>query len=140
MNFVFIVCALVSFVLFTITVLLIVKSKNKLENYNQCKGIIVSFCKNTSETRVKSYESEAISPVVSYEVDGKKYEHIGNYYSTRMRLGQMVDVFYDKNDATKATLKTGLYFAPAITGGLAGFFFVATVVVLFLLKVNTLLV
>lgn len=105
-------------ILLIVTITLIVNGNNKLKNYNECTGTIVRFYENTSELRVDAYESKAVSPVISYMVNGKNYEFIGNYYSTSMRVGQKVNVLYDKSDCTKATIKTGIYFPPIITGGL----------------------
>lgn len=96
MDFVFVICGIISLVLLMVTVFLVDKNRKKLSNCGVCKGIIVGFEKNTSELRVGDYETEAISPVVSYTVDNQKYEFTGKYYSTNMKRGQLVDVIYDK--------------------------------------------
>lgn len=107
----------VPIILFVVTLILIVNGNNKMNKYNECTGTIVRFYENTSELRVGSYETEAVSPVVSYSVNGRTYEFTGNYYSTSMKVGQEVKVLYNKEDNSKATIKTGIYFAPIITGG-----------------------
>lgn len=127
MIYVVIVGAMVSLVLSVVTIALIVKCRKKLNSCNLCKGTIVHFVENTSEARVSSYENKAVSPLVIYMVGGVAHSFVGNYYSTKMKINQKVDILYDKDDASKATLKTGLYLAPAITGALAFFFCSLTV-------------
>lgn len=124
---------IIPIVLLIVTVCLIVNSKNKLERYHECVGTIVGFYENTAETRLNSYESKAISPVVSYSVDGVSYEFIGKYYSTTMQEGNKVSVMYNKNDPSKAAIKTGLFLAPLITGALT-LLFVLPIVIYIVLK------
>lgn len=119
-------------ILLIVTVGLIINGTNKMKQYNECAGVITGFYENTAETRVGSYEAKAISPVVSYTVDGQKREFIGNYYSTNMKVGNKVTVLYDKNDSSKATIKTGLYLAPIITGGLTVLFILPIIIYLVL--------
>ena len=88
----------VPIILFVVTLLLIANGNNKIKKYNECTGTIVRFYENTSELRVDSYETKAVSPVVSYSVNGRNYEFIGNYYSTSMKVGQDVKVIYNKKD------------------------------------------
>lgn len=109
---------IVPIILLVVTILLVFNCKNKINRYNECVGTITGFYENTAETRLGSYENKAISPIVSYTVNGKSYEFIGKYYSTTMKVGNEVNVMYDKDDVSKATIKTGLYFAPIITGAL----------------------
>lgn len=120
-------------VLLVVTLVLIVNGNNKVNKYNECSGTIVRFYENTSELRVGAYEAKAVSPVVSYSVNGNTYEFIANYYSTSMKVGQEVKVLYSKEDNTKATIKTGIYFAPIITGGLT-LLFVLPIVMYAVLK------
>ena len=124
---------LVPLILFIVTIFLIINLNNKVTKYDVCQGTIVRFYENTSELRVGSYETKAISPVVSYTVNGKSYEFIGNYYSTSMKVGQQVDVMVSKADASKATIKAGLYIAPAITGGLT-ISFILPIIIYIMLK------
>lgn len=124
---------IVPIVLLAVTILLIFNCKNKINRYNECIGTITSFHENTAETRLGSYENKAISPVVSYTVDGQSYEFIGNYYSTTMKVGKEITVMYDKDDASKATIKTGLYFAPIITGSLT-LLFILPIIIYIILK------
>lgn len=122
----------VPIILFVVTLILIVNGNNKMNKYNECTGTIVRFYENTSELRVGSYETKAVSPVVSYSVNGRTYEFTGNYYSTSMKVGQEVKVLYNKEDNSKATIKTGIYFAPIITGGLTLLFILPIIIYLVL--------
>lgn len=115
-------------VLLIVTIALVANGYNKTKKYNECTGTIVRFYENTSELRVGSYESKSISPVISYSVSGKTYEFTGNYYSTSMKVGQEVKVLYNKEDNSKASIKTGIYFAPVITGGLALLFILPLII------------
>lgn len=124
---------IVPVILLVVTIILIVNANNKMAKYDVCQGTIIKFYENTSELRVGSYETKAVSPVVSYTVNGKSYEFIGNYYSTTMKVGQQVDVMYSKTDVSKATIKTGLYFGPAITGGLT-ILFILPIIIYIVLK------
>lgn len=124
---------LVPIILLVVTLVLIVNGNNKMNKYNECTGIIVRFYENTSELRTDSYETKAVSPVVSYSVNGRTYEFTGNYYSTSMKVGQEVKVLYNKEDNSKATIKTGIYFAPIITGGLT-LLFVLPIIIYLVLK------
>lgn len=110
---------IVTAVLYIVTGILIVNAKNKLKGFNECTGTITRFYENTSALRVGNDARRAVSPVVSYFVNGRGYEFIGNYFSTSMKIGQPVNVLYSKDDFSKATIKTGVYIAPIITGGLA---------------------
>ena len=122
----------VPIILFVVTLIFIVNGNNKMNKYNECTGTIVRFYENTSELRVGSYETKAVSPVVSYSVNGRTYEFTGNYYSTSMKVGQEVKVLYNKEDNSKATIKTGIYFAPIITGGLTLLFILPIIIYLVL--------
>ena len=119
---------LVPLILLIVTVLLIVNGRKKLKKYNECKGMIIGFHKNTSEIGLNAYEHKAISPIISYVVDGERHEFVGGFYSTTMKEGKEIDVLYDKTDPSKAVVKTGVYFAPIITGALAVFFIVPIIV------------
>lgn len=109
-------CALIAIILFVLTILLVENGVNKKKMYDECIGTIVRFQENTSELRLGAGETKSVSPVVSYGVNGQAYEFIGNYYSTFMKIGQTIKVFYNKKDNSKATIKTGIYFAPIVTG------------------------
>jgi len=49
-----------------------------------------------------------------------------------MKVGQEVKVLYNKEDNSKATIKTGIYFAPIITGGLTLLFILPIIIYLVL--------
>ena len=116
------VFSLVAVILVVVTVVLSVKGSAKLKNNLECTGTIVRFYENTSQMFRGDYEHKGISPVISYTVNGQTYEFIGHYYDTTMKVGKQVKVLYDRNDCTKATIKTGVYLAPIITGSLTVLF------------------
>ena len=49
-----------------------------------------------------------------------------------MRIGQKIQILYDLEDHSKATIKAGLYLAPIITGGIALLFLLLGIVMLVL--------
>lgn len=104
-------------ILFAVTVALIVNCALKMKHYMKCTGVIAGFYEGTSPVG-SDFGEKAISPIISYTVDGQKYELIGNYCSTMMKEGQNIDILYNKEEPSKAVIERGLYFAPAITGGL----------------------
>ncbi len=124
---------IIPIILLVVTICLGVNAHNKLSNFSECPGTIVDFYENTSELRVGTDATKAISPIVVYNVNGREYKFTGNYCSTSMKVGDTVKVMYDSNNYENATLKTGLYVAPIITGGLALFFGIACII-LFVLK------
>lgn len=110
---------LVPLILMIATVGLTINGVEKKKHYLECMGVITGFYENSSAMRVDASETKAISPIVSYAVHGQSYEFVGNYYSTGMKIGDQVAVLYHEDDFSKATIKTGVYFAPLITGVLA---------------------
>ncbi len=112
----------VSIILLIITLFLVVHDVIKYHDANECQGTIVDFYGKSVENISDNDDGESISPVVLYEVNGKKYKLIAHYYSSNMEIGQQVDVLYDEDNHAKATLKAGLYFTPLLTGGMSLFF------------------
>ena len=127
----------VPLILLIVTVVLIFNIVKKANRCEECMGEIVAFRKSTAYG-VDSYGKKAISPIVEYQVKGQKYQFVGNYYSTNMTVGKKVNVMYDKNDFAKATIKTGIYVAPIITGGLA-IFFILPIIIFAVLKANNMI-
>lgn len=127
-EIIFVLLFITVLVLFIVTLFLVDKKKNTLKDYGSCTGLIIGFDKNTTETRLGDYESEAISPIIFYTVDGQKRQLVGNYYSTNMKRGQIVELLYDKNDPSKVVIKKGLWLGPVITGSLAAFFCLSLIV------------
>ncbi len=105
-------------ILLVVTIILIRNSVKKLRNYQECTGTIIRFFKTTSPVRVDIHHRYGISPVIAYQVHGKSYEFIGNYYSSWMKVDQEIQVMYHAEDPTQVTVKKGLYVAPLVTGGL----------------------
>lgn len=108
-----------------VPVILGVNSSQKLKTYSECTGTIVRFYETTAPGKVDPDEHKTVSPVISYTVDGKNYEFIGNYYSTDMKVGQEISILYHNEDHSNATIKKGLYVAPIILGALTLLFTLA---------------
>lgn len=121
----------VPLILLAVTVVLAVNSYKKLKKYKQCTGVIVKFYEG-EPVAPDRFGEIAISPVISYTAGGKNYEFIGNYCSTSMKVGQEIQILYNEENPAKATIKTGLYFGPIVTGALTLFFASALVIFLIL--------
>ena len=119
LSYIFNALLVVAIVLVAVTVVLAINGTKKHATYRECTGTIIGFYKNSSEGAVGSYEGVSISPVVEYNVDGNKYEFIGKFYSTNMKIGQSITVMYNPNNPSVASIKNGVIFAPIITGILA---------------------
>lgn len=130
MKILLIIFGITAVVLAIVTVFLAVKGSEKLKNSYECEGIIVGFHRDDTAIRFNSDNNVSIAPIVSYSVNGQTYEFIANYYSTTMKQGDAVKVLCDQQDLTKASIKSGTYFAPVITGILALCFFVFVVIML----------
>ena len=50
-----------------ITIILVIKLVKRNKEYVEGIGIITDFHKNTNEMRLNGYETEAVSPVITYE-------------------------------------------------------------------------
>lgn len=115
-------------ILTIVTVILCVNGTKKRSTYKECNGIITRFYENSTEGALGSYESVSVSPVVEYIVNGARYEFVGKFYSTNMKVGQKITVLYNPNDPSIASIKSGTLFAPIITGVLAVVFLIPAVV------------
>ncbi len=111
-----------------ITIILIIKLIKRNKEYIEDVGTITDFHKSTNEMRLNDYETEAISPIITYEVNGIKYDFIGNYYSTTMRIGDKIKIMYNKNNPKKVTTKKGLNLAVVILGVFTIISFIALIV------------
>ena len=107
---------IVPIIFLIITIILIIKLVKRNKEYVESIGTITDFYKNTSEMRLNNHETEAISPVITYEVNGTKFEFIGNYYSTTMKIGDKIKIMYKKSNPKEATTKKGLNLAVVILG------------------------
>ena len=113
-----------------ITIILIIKLLKRNKEYVESVGIITDFYKNTSEMFLDDYETVAISPVITYEVNGTKFEFIGNYCSTTMKVGDKIKIMYKRNNPKKATTKQGLILAIKVLA----IFTIASFIVLIILQ------
>ena len=128
LNFIFSVLLVASFVLVIVTVALAISGAKKNATFQECNGRIIDFYENSSRAYLDEYESVSISPVVEYTVHGTRYEFVGGYYSTDMKIGDDIIVLYDPFDPADATIKSGTIFAPIITGMIAAIFLILATV------------
>ena len=119
MGFVFYVFLFGSIILLAVTAILIFHGVKRSSSSLESSGTIIGFHENSTEGGLGSYESVAISPVIEYYFDGMRHEFVGKYYSTNMRVGDSVKLLVSTEDPSIVSIKTGLFFAPAITAGLA---------------------
>lgn len=111
-----------------ITVILIIKLIKRNKKYVDGVGTITDFHKNANEMRLNDYENEAISPIITYEVNGTKFDFIGNYYSTTMKVGDKIKIMYNPNNPKEATTKKGLSLAVVILGAFTIVSFIVLIV------------
>lgn len=94
-----------------ITVMLIIKLLKQKREFREQDGVIIDFYENNNELRLKDYEHKKTSPIISYEVNGNKFEFVGNYYSTTMKKGDKIKIVYNTKNPKQAKVKNGLIFA-----------------------------
>jgi hypothetical protein len=114
-----VVFSLVSVILVIVTLFLGINAGKKLQNRAQCTGTIVGFQENTSPMFRNDYDAARLSPIVSFTVKGETYQFIARYADTSMKVGKQVPVVYNVEDPSIASIKTGLWLAPVITGSIA---------------------
>lgn len=119
---------IVPIIFLIITIILIIKLIKRNKEYVEGVGTITDFHKNTNEMRLKDYETEAISPVITYEVNGTKFDFIGNYYSTTMKIGDKIKIMYNQNNPKDATTKKGLNLTVVILGSFTIISFIVLIV------------
>lgn len=119
---------IVPIIFLIITIILIIKLIKRNKEYVEGVGTITDFHKNTNEMRLKDYETEAISPVITYEVNGTKFDFIGNYYSTTMKIGDKIKIMYNQNNPKDATTKKGLNLTVVILGAFTIISFIVLIV------------
>lgn len=114
LNMILVLLVIVFLILLSVTIVLIINGSRKLKSYDECEGTI----EELREYRTMHQKSgeRSFSPIISYTVNGQKYECVGNYGSTSMKIGQKISVLYDPEEPSKTTVKAGVYVAPLITG------------------------
>lgn len=127
---------LLAVALLLLAVTFVLLSRVKKAERDSClgEGYIVGFRHGSSEIMLDDYETTSISPVVRYTAGGQVYEFVGNYYATTMKIGDKVEVLYNRQDMSKARLNRGRYLAPIVTGAIACVFIVLYVAYLFTKK------
>lgn len=125
-KFFAIVFLVISIIFFGITLYLLVDMVKKHKNYDECTGIITDFNGYQPE-KPGHYYIHQISPIVSYTVGGINYNFQGDFFSRNMRVGTKVQVYYHKEDYSKAFMKSGVHIAPLLTGGISIIFMLSSV-------------
>lgn len=123
-----VVFSCISLICLILTVILFINSNNIMDNSEECIGTIVDF------KVTHSGSDDSIHPIVSYEVNDQKYKFVSNYYSSSMKVGGSVEVLYNRNDYSDATIKSGVYFAPILMGIFAGVFFIPAII-MFIIRI-----
>ena len=119
---------IVPIIFLIITIILIIKLIKRNKEYVEGVGTITDFHKNTNEMRLNDYETEAISPGITYEVNETKFDFIGNYYSTTMKIGDKIKIMYNQNNPKEATTKKRLNLAVVILGAFTIISFIVLIV------------
>ena len=114
----------ISLVCLILTIILFINSNNTINNSEECIGTIVDFDRTSSGNSKRT--------IVSYEVNGQKYEFVSNFYSSGMNAGGRVEVLYNKNDYSDATIKSGVYIGPMITSIFTGAFSIPAIIMFIL--------
>ncbi len=127
-NSLFVVGAL----LLALTAFLALRLPKRKEIREVCDGKIIGIYKNTT-AGICDPGTVRVSPIVEYSVNGTRYELIGNYYNTKMQIGDSVKVLYKIGEPESATMKTGGILAPIITGAIS-FTFILISVLYFLIS------
>ncbi len=74
---------------------------------------------DTTITRSGNDKKTSHTAYVSYKVDGKRYEEALNYYSSTMRIGDKIEVYYDSDNPKDVRAKSiGLTLPLYIFGGI----------------------
>lgn len=125
MNSIILIFIIVNIILFVVSITLFIKGLYKNKNYNTLTGEIISLKKRQDMSDV---EIDIISPVIKYLVNDKEYIFEGKYCSPKSKVGDKIEIFYDKNNPEIVSVKKGLFIAPIITGGIAIVFLVGLII------------
>lgn len=117
------ILSIVTAIMIFITAVLTINCIYRKLTYQECKGIIVDFKNSGSNFD----SSEGAAPVIEYTVGNNNYKFIGNFTSTSMRIGDKVSVLYRSDDESKAVMKSGLVFAPIVTGFISIMFLIVSI-------------
>lgn len=132
MNIIIKLYPIIPLILLIITVLFSVNAIKKNNSYVKGMGTIVSFYEERSEAKISDDANRMISPVITYNVNGKDYKFVGTYYTNSMKIGDTIEIMYEESNPNNATLKAGLYVVPIITGGLTLLFGLGYIILLVL--------
>lgn len=130
LNGIILVYIIVDVIMFIISITLFLKGYYKIKKCNILTGEIINVKKRQDRMDV---EVDIISPIIKYSINGKEYVFEGNYCSPKSKIGDKIEILYDKNNPEKVSVKKGLFIAPIIIGSIA-LFFLLTLAVYFLVN------
>ena len=116
---------IIPLILFTVTIILIIRIIKIRKKYIKIKGVIESF-----DIKSDDEYNNIISPVISYEIENKKYESKINWYTESMKVGDEIDILYNPLKKDEAVSKNGTLLTAGVTGVLAIFFLIAYIIIL----------
>lgn len=116
----------VSIIFVVVAAIVFVVDLNAQNNSEECVGTIVGF-----DIDVSGADGDISKfPIVSYSVNGQDYKFVSNYYSSSMEAGDDVEVLYDRDNWSDATIKSGLFFIPIVFGIIAIVFGIVAIVMI----------
>jgi len=114
-------------VLFIVASSLFYKDISKIKKYEKTTGEIIDIKKRDS-LDPENVDRVIISPIIKYFFNNKEYEFEGKYCSPNSKIGDKIEILYDKDNPKKVCVKKGLFIAPIITGGIAIIFLIGLVI------------
>lgn len=133
-DLILVILAVASVILYVVTVISIVGDTRKRKNYSECTGVIQNIWKRRRPGDEPG--RYIVSPIIIYTVNGMNYKVVGDCYSTKMQVGQRIQMLYDRAAPSKAVVKKTLYVTPLITGLVGAAFTFAFVFIVLLRSIG----
>jgi len=114
---------IIDIILFIVSGVLFYKDFSKIKNYEKTTGEIIDIKKRDS-LDPENVDRVIISPIIKYFLNNKEYKFEGKYCSPNSKIGDKIEILYDKDNPKKVCVKKGLFIAPIITGGIAIIFLI----------------
>lgn len=132
-SFIINIIIVIDVILFLISILLFSKSMKKIKNYKKTTGEIIDIKKRDS-LDPENVDRVIISPIIKYFLNNKEYKFEGKYCSPNSKIGDKIEILYDKDNPKKVCVKKGLFIAPIITGGIAIIFLIGLAIYFLIIK------
>jgi len=132
-SFIINIIIVIDVILFLISIMLFSKSMKKIKNYKKTIGEIIDIKKRDS-LDPENVDRVIISPIIKYFLNNKEYKFEGKYCSPNSKIGDKIEILYDKDNPKKVCVKKGLYIAPIITGGIAIIFLIGLAIYFLIIK------